>query len=334
MKRFAGIAVALGIVGLVTAFALWALPAEEFIFTPGRAKPLAESVQVEGARPSGAGDVYYVDVFVRRTSRLEDLLPFLRPEGSTVVPEQALLPPGTSEAERDRQTAAEMERSEVVASAVALRALGYELKAVPKGALVIDVSSDVPAAAVIDAGDVIVAVDGKPVRTPDELRREIGDRKPGDDVELTLRRGAETETETVKTVPNPVDTSRPIVGIRVDQEADIELPIDVEIDLGRVGGPSAGLPFALEIARMLGRDVTHGCKVAATGELALNGAVLSVGGLKQKTIGARKAGVDLFLVPAGENTAVARENAEDLEIVAVESFQQALRMLATSDLKC
>ena len=72
--------------------------------------------------------MYYVDVFVRRTTRLEDLLPFLRPEGSTVVPEQALLPPGTSEAERDRQTAAEMSRSELVASAVALRALGKDVR--------------------------------------------------------------------------------------------------------------------------------------------------------------------------------------------------------------
>ncbi|MBA3432924.1 MAG: PDZ domain-containing protein [Actinobacteria bacterium] len=334
MKRFAGVSVALGVVGLVAAFALWALPAEEFIFTPGRAKPLAERVQVEGARPVGAGDVYYVDVFVRRTSRLEDLLPFLRPEGSTVVPEQALLPPGTSDAERDRQTAAEMARSEVVASAVALRALGYDLKAVPKGALVISVAPDVPAAAKVDAGDVIVAVDGKPVRSPDELRREIGDRKPGEDVELTVQRDGKTENVTVKTVPNPADPSRPIVGIRVDQEADVELPIDIDIDLGRVGGPSAGLPFALEIARMLGRDVTHGCKIAATGELALDGTVLSVGGLKQKTIGARKAGVDLFLVPAGENTADARESAEDLEVVPVESFQQALRVLATSERKC
>ena len=86
------------------------------------------------------------------------------------MPEQALLPPGTSEAERDRQTAAEMERSELVASAVALRALGYDVKATPKGALVIDVASDVPAAAKLEPGDVIVAVDGKPVRTPDELR--------------------------------------------------------------------------------------------------------------------------------------------------------------------
>ena len=137
-----------------------------------------------------------------------------------------------------------------------------------------------------------------------------------------------------ETVPTPGDPSRPIVGIRVDQEADIELPIDIEIDLGQVGGPSAGLAFALEIARMLGRNVTKGCDVAATGELALDGSVLPVGGLKQKTIGAEKTGVDVFLVPAGENAAEARSHAEDLEIVAVDSYQQALRALATSDRKC
>ena len=334
MKRFAGIAVGLGVAGLVTAFVLWMLPAEEFIFTPGSAKPLAERVQVENARPAGAGDVYYVDVLVRRTSRLEDLFTFLRPEGSTVVPEQALLPPGTSEEERDRQTAAEMERSELVASAVALRALGYDVKAEPEGALVIDVAPDVPAAGKVEPGDVIVAVDGTPIRTPSELRRAIGRRKPGDSLELTVRRAGKQVTLSVRTVANPEHPDRPIVGIRIDQEADIVLPVDVDIDLGRVGGPSAGLPFALEVARMLGRDLTHGCKIAATGELALDGTVLSVGGLKQKTIGARKTGVDLFVVPAGENAADAQENAKELEVVPVESFQQALRALTTTDLKC
>jgi PDZ domain-containing protein len=78
----------------------------------------------------------------------------------------------------------------------------------------------------------------------------------------------------VRTIPNPQDPSRAVVGILVDQDAKIELPIDVDIDLGRVGGPSAGLPFALEIARKLGRDVTHGCRVAATGALALDGTVI------------------------------------------------------------
>ncbi len=334
MKRFAGILVALGLIGLAAAFTLWILPAEEFIFTPGNAKPLAERVTVEGARPIEEGDVYYVDVFVRRTTRLEDLLPFLRPEGSTVVPEQALLPAGTSEAERDRQTAAEMSRSELVASAVALRALGQDVVAKPQGALVIDVASDVPAAAEIDSGDVIVAVDGVAVQTPDELRREIGRRKPRDEVELTLQRDDETLKVTVKTVASPEDPNRAIVGIRVDQQADIEVPIDIDIDLGRVGGPSAGVPFALEIARALGRDVTHGCNIAATGELALDGTVLSVGGLRQKTIAARNADVDAFVVPAGANAEEARQHAGDLEVIPVESFQQALRTLTTTGRKC
>ncbi len=330
VKRFAGILVALGVVGLAAAFTLWILPAEEFIFTPGNAKPLAERVTVEGARPVEDGDVYYVDVFVRRTTRLEDLLPFLRPEGSTVVPEQAILPSGTSESERDRQTAAEMTRSELVASAVALRALGKDVVATPKGALVIDVASDVPAAALVDSGDVIVAVDGVAVQTPDELRREIGRREPGAEVELTLRRGDETEKVAVKTVASPEDPARAIVGIRVDQQADIEVPIDIDIDLGGVGGPSAGLPFALEIARVLGREVTHGCNVAATGELALDGSVLSVGGLQQKTIAARNADVDVFVVPVGPNAEEALQHAGDMEIIPVESFQQALQTLTTS----
>jgi Lon-like protease len=334
VKRLAVILVALGAAGLAAALVLWALPADEFIFEPGTAKPLADRVEVEGARPTGAGGVYYVDVFVRRTSRLEDLLPALLPEGTTVVPEEDVLPPGTSEADRDRQTAADMQRSERVAAAVALRALGYDVQATPKGALVIAVAHDVPAAGKVEPGDIVVAVDGVPILTLEELRTEIGKRKPGDPVELTVRRGDETVRVRTRTVATPEEPSRPIVGIRVDQDADIEIPIDVEIDLGQVGGPSAGLAFALEIARMLGRNVTKGCKVAATGELALDGSVLPVGGLKQKTIGARQTGVDVFLVPAGDNAAEARSHAEDLAIVAVESYQQALRSLATSKRKC
>jgi PDZ domain-containing protein len=101
-----------------------------------------------------------------------------------------------------------------------------------------------------------------------------------------------------------------------------------------VGGPSAGLPFALEIARQLGRNVTNGCRIAATGALALDGTVIPIGGVKQKTIGARRADVDYFVVPAGENAEDAQDHAGDLEIIPVESFQQALRKLATTVEKC
>ena len=137
------------------------------------------------------GDVYYVDLFVRRIRLLEQLLPFTRPEGSTFVSEEVLAPTGETDAERDRQNAADMVRSEETAAVVALRELGYDVVATPRGVLVTSVSPDVPAAAVLDPGDVIVAVDGTPVKTPAELRAQIGRRKPGDDVRLTRAAGQE-----------------------------------------------------------------------------------------------------------------------------------------------
>ena len=84
----------------------------------------------------------------------------------------------------------------------------------------------------------------------------------------------------------------------------------VRIDAGNVGGPSAGLAFALEVMEELGRDVVHGHRVAATGEIFPDGSVGPIGGIKQKTIGARQAHVDAFLVPAGENARDAKKHAD------------------------
>jgi PDZ domain-containing protein len=103
----------------------------------------------------------------------------------------------------------------------------------------------------------------------------------------------------------------------------------VRIDAGNVGGPSAGLAFALEVMEELGRDVVHGHRVAATGEIFADGSVGPIGGIKQKTIGARQAHVDAFLVPAGDNARDAKKHAAGLRILPVENFSQALRALAT-----
>ena len=333
-KRFFAALALVGAAGLVAAV-LFAIPARDFLFIPHKASPLSGYIRVQGAKQQqGKGDIYFVDVFIRRTSLLEQWLPFTRPDGATLVPEQDYLPKGTSEADNVTATEEEIQRSELVAPAVALRALGYHVVTNPTGALVIGVAGDAPAAGKLREGDVIVAVDGVPVRTTAEVRKEIGKRKPGDKVTLTVRRGGEKVDLTMGTIPAPDDRTRPIVGIEVDQNANIVLPRKVHIDLGAVRGPSAGLPFALEIARKLGRNVTHGCRVAATGELDLEGDVLPVGGLKQKTIGARHTHVDVFLVPAGENAKEARANAGGLRIVPVRSFQQALHFLQTAHLKC
>ena len=146
---------------------------------------------------------------------------------------------------------------------------------------------------------------------------------------LRVRRDGKLETVTVRTVESPREQGRAIIGIRVAQAADIKLPLKVDIDLGQVGGPSAGLPFALDVLQELGTNVDRGRKVVATGEIALDGTVGPIGGVKQKTYGAREAGADVFLVPAGENAAEARRYAGNLRIIPVESFQQALSALRT-----
>ena len=120
-----------------------------------------------------------------------------------------------------------------------------------------------------------------------------------------------------------------MIGVIIDQSANIKLPFPVRIRAGSVVGPSAGLAFALEIMEKLGRNVDRGYKVAATGELQLDGRVLPIGGVEQKTIEAKRSHVDILLVPAGDNAAEARKFAGTMRVVPVNTFQQALHDLAT-----
>jgi PDZ domain-containing protein len=299
-------------------------PTDEYIYLPDRARPLAPLVAVPGERRSSDdGGIYFVTVDVRRATKLEELFPGLH-DGATLVDA-----PCVSEEESRQGARSAMERSQRIAAAVALRELGYRIPHRRTGAVVVEVGCDVPASGRLRSGDVLAAADGRPVRSPDDLRRVIGLREVGESVRLRVRRGKRTHEIVVGTVGDPAHPERPIVGIIAAQAVRIRLPVAVRIDLGRVGGPSAGLAFGLDLLEELGRDVDRGYRVAATGELALDGTVLPVGGVKQKTIGARRADVDVFVVPAGENAAEARRYADELRIVPVRTFQQALRRLAT-----
>ena len=314
---------------LATFAVLWFYPSGDYIFLPDRASPVAPLVTIKGERtPRDGGGIYFVDVFVRRARLIEDVFPSIH-DGASLVPAKAVNPPGGSDTARIAEDQREMTRSQQIAAAVALRALGHKVDARPTGALVFAVASHAPATGRLQPGDVIVAVDGRSVRTPDDLRRLIGRHRPGEKVRLTVRSAKGLKQVVLKTVADPNDSSHPIIGVFVGQAADIELPFPVRIDARGVGGPSAGLAFALDVMEELGRDVAHGYKVAATGELSLDGTVGPVGAVKQKTIGARTTKVDVFLVPAGDNAREARKYAHGLRIVPVQSFRQALQALAT-----
>lgn len=320
---------AAGLVLLAIAAALFFLPSDSYLLLPDRARAVEPLVDIEGERPNrDGGGIYFVAVDVRKATLLESVFPGIH-EGSTLVPENQLLPPGVDEDARRQGELRAMARSQQVAAAVALRKLGYDVKTQSAGVLVESLVGGSPAVGKLRPNDVIVAVDGQPIRTRSDLLRLVGAHQPGEEVQITVRRGTERETLTLKTRADPEDPKRAVIGVFVDQAASIKLPLDVKIDLGNVGGPSAGLAFALDVMEELGQDVDRGQRIAATGEIELDGTVVPVGGVKQKTIAVRRSGIDVFLVPAGENAREAKRHAGDLRIVPVKNFQQALRSLET-----
>ena len=308
---------------------LWLFPSGDYLLLPDPAHPVGPLVQVPHAKPDrNGGGIYFVDIVIRRAKLFEDLFPGIH-SGASLVPAGEINPPGANDSARRAQDLREMRRSQSIAAAVALKALGYRVVARPTGVLVEEVDPTRPAAGKLEPTDVIVTVDGIQVRTPTQLRRAMARRRPGDVIRFGFHRGQSLRLVEIKTVPDPNDPKRPIVGILVGQAADIRLPFKVRIDAGGVGGPSAGLAFALEVMEKLGRDVDRGYRVAATGEIGLDGSVGPIGGIKQKTFGVRDAHVDVFLVPAGENAAIARKHSGKVRIIAVQSFPQALQALAT-----
>jgi PDZ domain-containing protein len=320
---------ALGLVLLAVVLALYVAPSNEYIFLPDKAHPVAPLVTVQGGHDPARGGIYFVDVVVRKATILEKLFGGLH-NGADLYPASAINPPGVGDQQRRQIDLQDMRRSQQVAAAVALRAAGKKVVLRSIGARITDVVAGMPAAGKLEPDDVIVAIDGKPIRSPRDIFDVMSSKKIGAVVDITLRRGKKTLVKRIGTVASSgALPRRPIVGIGVETALDIQLPIAVSIDAGNVGGPSAGLAFALQVLAELGRNVFHGLKIAATGEIFPDGSVGPIGGIKQKTIGAREAGVDAFLVPAGENAREARKGAGGLRIIAVESFPQALRALAT-----
>jgi PDZ domain-containing protein len=321
-----------GVVLLVATFVILVTRgSDQYLEIPDNAHPLSRLVQVPEAKPQdNAGGIYYVDVILRPASLLESLVSVVRPEGSDMIDRTQIVEPGISDRERLKLDLATMKESQEVASVVALRQLGYRVPIHPGGVRVVAVTSGSHAAGVVQPGDVIVSANGKRVRTRTDLAAVAARLEPGDTIKIVVRRGGKNLTFSIRTIADSQDPKRAIIGILPIQALNVQLPFAIKFNIRRVGGPSAGLAFALELLEKRGRDVDHGYKVAATGEIQLDGSVTRIGGIKQKTIGARKSHIDVFLVPVdGDNARDAKRYAHGLRIIPVKSFQQALQALAT-----
>jgi len=234
----------------------------------------------------------------------------------SVVPVEAIFPPGVSETDRDQRNQAAMVDSQQDAIAAALVELGYDF---PREVTVTGSAEGTPAAGVLEEGDVIESVDGRPVHSIAELRDAVQAHGTESPAALVVSRGgAERAVELT-----PVDSDgTAILGIGVRMV--YEFPFDVEIQLDDVGGPSAGMMFALGIVDTLTPgDLTGGESIAGTGTIDSAGVVGPIGGIRQKMWGALDAGSSWFLAPASNCNEVVGNVPDGLTVFSVETLDQA-----------
>jgi Lon-like protease len=311
---------------VLVAAVLWFVPSSEYIYLPDEPREVDGLVEVPGEQEDDDDDagIYMVDIVIRKASLLEQLFPGLH-GGASIVPAREFNPENLPDRVRRQESLAQMSASQQVATAVALRALGYDVDS--EGLEVAEVQVGAPADGPLEPGDLIVEAEGTEVTTPQELTDVMADVEPGDSVRLQIERDGAERSVTVGTRPSSEDPPRALMGILVQPK--FEFPVDISIDVGDVGGPSAGLAFALDIYDELGEDIDDGRKIVVTGALEGDGTVQPIGGIKQKTYAAREADADLFLVP-DENLEGARRYAEDTEVVPVSTFREALSVLTRS----
>jgi Lon-like protease len=237
-----------------------------------------------------------------------------------VVPEQELFGPDLTQQQVTRQDTQQMVSSQQLAQAAALCQLG-----IPYGVMdtVLQVGPGTPAAGVLKPGDVIIAVDGKKLTCRADAGTLIRARKPGAPVRLTVDRHGATHQFRLKTTNNKGNA---VVGVSVNET--YKFPFQVKINIGNIGGPSAGLMFALGIMdKLTPSGLTGGRFIAGTGEISANGAVSPIGGIQQKMAGARAAGATVFLTPAANCPDAAGAVPQGMRLIKVSTLAGAVRDL-------
>nr|WP_281496774.1 S16 family serine protease [Ornithinimicrobium sp. F0845] len=218
-----------------------------------------------------------------------------------------------------------MTRSQLGAAVVALRAIGVE---VPEQVKVGQIITNAPAGDALEVNDEILEVGGTAIAVPDDVSDRLQDFEPGDVVPFVLIRDGErleVDVPTGEADPSPQDPDaepRTIIGVYL--ASDFDLPYEVTIDAGNVGGPSAGMMFSLAIYdKITPGELTGGLRFAGTGTISSDGSVGGIGGIRQKMWAAERAGVDYFLAPAANCDEVVDRIPDGLQVAKVENFQQA-----------
>ena len=323
------------LVGLVMA-CLLALPAglaplNDGLEAPGVAVATGQMVEVppDHRYPSSGSFILTTVIQQAPIVLAEWLAGQVSPAVVHIKPPEQIVPPDTTLQQQARQAFRMLDESEATAVVVGLRLAGYDAQAAGKGALVDSVLPDSPSQSLLQAGDIIMGLAGRPIQTTADLTRQLAAKRGADTVRLQIQRGSQNLDVTVPLMPPADPGGAPRIGIRVAPAGfDYTLPFPVRIVPQKiVGGPSAGLMFTLTVYDLVTPgDLTAGRKIAGTGAISLDGTVGPIGGVERKVVAAEFAGAEYFLSPP-ENYAAALAAARRIKVVEVATAEQAIAFL-------
>ncbi|MEO7289686.1 MAG: S16 family serine protease [Terrimesophilobacter sp.] len=333
--RVGGWLVALAVIGL-TVFSI--TPSPYVIERPGPVFNTLESVTINGEKQplidipvektyptGGALDLLTVSALGDRQSLpswWEVALAWFDPS-ETVLPVDAVYPPGYTIEQSNEDGRIQMANSQKDAVAAALTELGYDLpRTVTIGAL----SESSPSEGILEAGDVLVSVNGTPITDVDGLRRVIADSGAGKPLPITIIRNGSKMDVSVTPELSTQDPQGPVIGVY--PSIDYTFPFEVKIQLQNVGGPSGGQMFALGIIdKLTPGQLNGGKKVAGTGTITVDGTVGAIGGIRQKLYGAANSGATWFLAPKSNCNEVVGHVPDGMKVVAVGTLSDSLAAL-------
>jgi PDZ domain-containing protein len=246
-----------------------------------------------------------------------------------VLPRERVYPDGETAAEAVREGAAEMNSSQINATAAALSYLGYQI---PSKLVVVGVSEQSNAHKVILLKDQILSIDKIKLNNTTDVLRYLEDKKAGEVVSVEINRsGVGVMIKKIALSPRPDGSA--FIGINIQEQFDF--PFDVQIKLAETGGPSGGLIFALGIVEKLTQaDLIRARNIAGTGTITTDGLVGPIGGIAEKIIGAKNDGVDLFFTPINNCQDInnpdqigAGKGGKSMKIVPVATLAEAIEVL-------
>ena len=314
---------ALFVVGVLT-LGVWNLELPYLAFSSGPVSDAADAIvasEVDTYPPDG--ELLMLTVVSQDVNAFEALIAGFDPSIDLVAKEAYRQPDETDEDYRKR-VLQQMDDAQTRAITVALEYLGYEM--IPTDVLITDLVPDQPAAEVLQIGDSVDSFNGTQIVRSTDLTDALEGLAPGEVVDLEVTRNGTEQTLQVELAQRDDDEGGAMIGIIVGELT--EPPFPVSIQAGNVGGPSAGMMHALAIIDTLTPgEMTKGHIVAGTGTIDYDSAVGSIGGIRQKVVGAEAAGAEYILVPAGNYETALTAPRESIEIVSVATLQDAVDFL-------